>query len=338
MGCTIKDIAKDTNLSLATISKYLNNKKISDENREKIRKSIDKLGYVPNIQAQTLRSKSTNTIAILLPEISDYFWGEVCNYVETYMRNNGYSTLIISYNDEIDNPEKICQQIISTHIAGVIILPQNKGTQPIAKVLKQHNIPTVSIDQRLPDIDIDSVTSNNYQSSFDVIQYFVRHCHKRIAVLSRDTGNTSIEERVHGIQDACKKLNISSHDFHIYNCDLTTNNMRDTIKKIFSAAEHPTAVFALTFDLTLLMIQHLDSLHLKIPYDFSLISFDDAEIFRAYNPPITVVEQNKRDISIHAGELLLQRLHGDFSHFPCNLEISTEFIERESVIAANKMM
>ena len=97
MNVTINDIARATGLSTATISKYINHKKIREENRILIEKAIQELGYTPNRNAQLLRAKNTHTIGILISDLGNYFWGELVNSIIKHFTDHGYTVIVCSF-------------------------------------------------------------------------------------------------------------------------------------------------------------------------------------------------------------------------------------------------
>lgn len=123
MNVTINDIARATGLSTATISKYINNKKIREENRILIEKAIQELGYTPNRNAQLLRAKNTHTIGILISDLGNYFWGELINSIIKHFTDHGYTVIVCSFFFEHQKEIDTIQDIISQHFAGVIMLP-----------------------------------------------------------------------------------------------------------------------------------------------------------------------------------------------------------------------
>lgn len=330
MKCTIKDIARDTGLSLATISKFLNGKKILPENQRLIENSIKKLGYIPNKQAQTLRSKKTDSISILLPAISDYFWGRVCNFIEEYMRNSGFSTLISSYDPKSRDYTDIFQNLMSSQISGVIIIPGAPHISQLSGALQRSKIPSVYLEQINGEFKEDTIASDNFKASYQAAEYLLRHGHRNIGIIG-DEDYASFE-RIRGFRQACTDSRLSDIRIIVSYCKATGDSAKDAFVRMMQGAASPSAIFTLGHHITLTVMQQAEVLDLHIPQDLSLISFDDDEIFRAFCPPITVLARNPRSLGIAASKLLLRRINNDFSGFPELEYISAKFIERDSVI------
>jgi Transcriptional regulators len=329
MGCTIKDIAKDTNLSLATISKYLNGKNILPENKKLIEQSIKKLGYIPNKTAQNLRSKKTNTVCILLPIIGDYFWGFLCSIMEEYLREYNYSTIISSYDAFSSDNTPELQFLLSKQVDGVIFLPEYSGSISLPSLLLEAHIPFVCLDQELNGLPADFVTSSNRTAAYKATKYLLENGHKILGAIGGDFTSYTMKERINGMRDACREFNIPEDNLHLHGGDITSSAA--FFRKIMSMPKRPTAMLMLSYNYTLGTILTLSDLGLQIPKDFSLVSFDDDEIFSAFNPPITTMVQDLNEIGRQATELLIKRINGDYELYPETKMIETNFIIRKSV-------
>ena len=146
MNVTINDIARATGLSTATISKYINHKKIREENRILIEKAIQELGYTPNRNAQLLRAKNTHTIGILISDLGNYFWGELVNSIIKHFTDHGYTVIVCSFFFEHQKEIDTIQDIISQHFDGVIMLP-SCWHDDLYQLLQNAGIPVVLLDQ-----------------------------------------------------------------------------------------------------------------------------------------------------------------------------------------------
>ncbi|MGB8454818.1 MAG: LacI family DNA-binding transcriptional regulator [Anaerocolumna sp.] len=329
MGSTIKDIAKDTNLSLATISKYLNGKNILPENKKLIEESIHRLGFIPNKTAQNLRSKKTKIICILLPIIGDYLWGSLCSIMEEFLRMYNYSTIISSYDVNSDDNNSELQFLLSKQVDGVILIPEDSKAFKLPVLLQQAKIPFVCLDQELSGIPADFVTSDHRTGAYNATRLLLEKGHRKLGVIGGNLSSYTMKERLTGFHDACLEYHVSERDQCVYGGDVSSS--AEHLRIMMSLPHHPTAVLMLGYNLTIGAILTLSSLKMQIPKDFSLISFDDDQIFSAFNPPITTIVQNMDEIGRQATELLIKRINGNFDLFPETKLIETTLIVRKSV-------
>ncbi len=337
MPATIKDIARDTGLSLATVSKYLNGKKIKPENQVLIEACINALGYVPNKNAQMLRGRKTNIITILLPVIGDYFWGAVCSHVEGYMQNHNYSTVISTYDSTQPDQTDLYNHLLSTQTEGILLIPNYVENTNLLKLLRNGNMPYVFLDQVLTTEAADSVTSANNEGAYQATKYLIECGHRNLSVIGGQKEAYTTIERINGFKRACREYAVSPLQQNIsYNNYNSSATAAQFIKELMQKEDRPTAVFVLSYQFTIAIIQVLHELNLRIPQDLSILTFDDDELFIAVEPTITVVAQDLKSMGTEAARLLLKRIGGDVEDFPRTKLIETRFIERDSVKKINK--
>jgi len=338
MAITIKDVAKDTNLSLATISKYLNGKNISEKNQKIIEKSVQKLGYAPSKTAQLLRAHKSNTICILSPSIGDYYWTSIFRHIEEYFRSLGCPTIIISYDSYSHSEQGTLNLLKSNHVSGVILIPFMENVNNIHYLLQENNIPFVCLDQQLSDFETDVVTSTNFQSAYDATLYLIKHGHQRLCVLSGEEHSYTSKERFRGFNEACDYGNIAHNNrSHVFDLCSNPSNAKDFCQRLKQESP-PTAILSLRYDIAITFLSHLNDTSLSIPADVSLITFDDDLIFSAYKPPITVIAQSHKKLSEKAAQLLYERINGNTSLPIQSIHIPTTMIERKSVSTLTSLL
>ena len=332
MKTTIRDIAQDTNLSLATISKYLNGKNISKHNACLIKKSIEKLGYVPNKAASSLRSKKTSTIAILLSRLGEPFWGSICNSIEEFLQANGYYTIIRPYESAKENKLELYRQILNSQVDGFIVIIDRRDNHELLELLKQETRPIVFVDE-LPFLDnIDIITSTNFEGAYEMTNYLIQKGHKRIGTIGYEPdGYHTFAERIAGFRKACEENGIAIEDQITLYTNRNFYNTASLIEELYGTPNPPSALFVLGNYHTLVAIQQLKKMQLSFPKNLSFAAFDDDPMFFALKPPITVIRQNMDELGYQAASLLLRRISGDYEDFPQKTLIDTQFIERASV-------
>lgn len=331
MKITITDIAKDTGLSLATISKYLNHKKVLPENRILIENSIEKLGYTPNRIAQGLRAEKTNTIAIVIPSLSNYFWGPITTYIETTLRERGYRSIVYTISSDFQRQQYVINHILNNKVDGVIAVV-SYWTEQALSALHKHAIPVVFLDQITSALQSDYVTSDNYQGGYTAGEYLIRHNHKKIGFIAGLKDSYTIQERTRGFLSAIKNAGLPlTPEYYSYENEDASNG-KEQIQKLLRSSSFPTALFFCSLELCLDGIATLLDDGFKIPQDVSIISFDDDIIFSSIRPHITVIRQNLQEIGKQAALLLLHRLeNNNDTSSTKQILVPTALIERDSV-------
>lgn len=337
MNVTIKDIARETDLSLATISKYLNNKKIQDKNRLLIEEAISSLGYKPNRTAQVLRSKRTMTVAILISDLGNYFWGSVISSVSQFFVKYGYTVITCSFYYDTQKETEVIQDLIVRNIDGVIMLPFNSLDDNYL-LLQKEKIPVVVLDQiphTMAQQPVDYVTSDNYNGGALLGRYLLQKGHKKVHILEPADRSNTIPQRIQGFLDAYKYTGGTSITSSAPILFMASQNVIDLGKKHFrhvmEGKEPPTAIFFTNYLTALGGLMEANSSGFSIPEDLSVVSFDDDPLFGSMYPPITSVAQDLSQIGQKASEILYRRMQGDYSDFPLASCIDVCFCERQSV-------
>lgn len=340
MKVTIKDIARETGLSTATISKYLNKKPISEENRALIQETIERLHYRPNRTAQILRAKRTHTIGIMLSDFGSYFWAEMINTITNYFIQHHYAVITSSYSFTPGKETMVVQDLISQHPDGVIVLPQNKNNE-FYKLFLEEGIPVVVLDNLPVSMDkypVDCVTSDHYKGGKLLAEYLLANGHKSVSIFDRCESSYTITERIRGFLDVYHKNGIDTSGFFnqlpefSYDTTPVDTALADRhFQEILKHPVPPTAIFFTNYDMALGVLQAAASKPHHIIEELSLVCFDDDPLFKVMAPPITSVAQDLKQISITAAELLRKRIHKDYSDFPAVKIIDVEFRERKSV-------
>lgn len=340
MNITIKDIARETGLSTATISKYLNNKKISEENRILIEETIRRLDYRPNRSAQILRTKKTRTIGILLTDLGTYFWASLINSVTQYFIRHNYTVITCSYTFNPGREAKVIQDLISQNPDGVIVLPNNK-TDFLYQMIQDAGIPIIILDS-IPSCfherPVDCITSDNYKGGAILAQHLLENGHTNIAIVERSVNSYTLEKRIQGFMDVYKERGYDTSSFltpypaiPFNDTQAVSERGKQRFRQVMSSPNPPTAIFFTNYTIGIGGLSAAYSLPKPVPEIVSLVCFDDDPLFKIMNPSLTCVSQNLKKMGEKASELLLRRIHGDYSDFPSQTVIDVVFHKRNSV-------
>lgn len=345
MNVTITDIARVTGLSTATISKYLNNKSIREENRILIENAIRELGYVPNRNAQLLRSKNTRTIGIVLSDLGNYFWGSVINSIIRYFAAHDYTVIICSFFFDHDNEINTIQDIISQHLDGVIMLPNNVQDD-LYHLLQDAGIPVVILDQLPVSSDrypVDCVISDNYKGGAQLAVHLLENGHTNIRLLESYTNSYTIDQRIQGFLDVYKQNGydlsqqlLDAPPVRFYDTDITIAASKKHFSEIMESPDPPTAIFFVCYISAMGGLSAAGSMQLSVPEDVSLVCFDDDPLFKTMSAAMTCVSQDRPSIGTHASRLLLRRIRGDYTDFPKVDMLDVNFHPRRSVKNLNR--
>lgn len=340
MKVTIKDIAKETGLSTATISKYLNNIKIQENNRILIEAAIEKLGYRPNRSAQILRSKKTRTVGILISDLGNYFWGPVIGTISHYFASHQYTVITRSYSFDKELEKNVIRDVISQNFEGLVMLPFN-NCDHYYRLLQDAGIPVIVLDQ-LPTMiqkyPVDCILSDNYGGSALLAEHLFQNGHTNICILDQAVNSHTIDVRIQAVKDVYSRHGIDissllsqSEPFAFKETQNVIEENKQRLHQILNNSAPPTAVFFTNYISAMGGLSAINSMGLNVPDDISLVCFDNDPLFRAMHTSMTCVAQDMTSIGIKASELLMQRISGDHSNFPTTEIINVEFHSGKSV-------
>lgn len=323
---SLEDIAKSIGVSKATVSFVLNGKgdefNISKEKQRLIREKAKELLYVPNFFAKSLRQGDTKTIGLVLADISNPFYAEMCKTIQLSLYEHGYNTFIVNSSDDLELEKTLMRELIQRSIDGMIISPCNT-IEALIPILHETHIPVVFAD-RPGDDQADYVGVDNMKEAEKLLGSFSKKP-KRLVVLSQHTENiATIERRIEGAVVVCRKENI---DHVIINLPKDQKDIDKLIKE--ELKKGADSFLPLNNLVAFKTIAALKNLKVNIRKDARLISFDDHIAFEYMEPPISALSHPVKHIATESVERLIDRLKE--KKVPGkHLLLSCEFIARGS--------
>lgn len=309
---TIKDIAKATGLSITTVSLVLNGKsnRISSKNRKLIKDTAKNLNYRPNKLAVGLIKKVTNTIGLIIPDISNVFFSEITKGTEDIAHKKGYNLILCNSNDrhalEIESINMLTDQSIDGLIIIMSAESYGEKEQVSLALLKSSGIHTVIIDCFNETNDFSTVSINNYKASYMAVEYLLSLGHKRIACITGPLGPQTNADRLNGYICALEKHGIHYQKDLIYEGDFRYQSGYDAIAALLP--QKPTAILCLNDMMAYGAIKSLKEQGILVPDDISVMGFDDIFFSQILEIPLSTISQPSYDIGKKAAELLINEI------------------------------
>jgi LacI family transcriptional regulator len=310
LRATIKDVAKKSGVSIATVSKYLNGGNVREHNRVNIERAIEELDYRVNSNARGLKTKKSMTIGIVVDNITNIFYTSVISYVEDRLLNNGYSSIICNTKENEDIFKKKMNFLISKGVDGIILF-----TTSISQDLLRHyvdkGVRMVVVDTIINNVDCDFITIDNISGAYNAIEQFILKGHRRIAIITGEDRNFSAMERLKGYLRALEDYNIPLDDNLIYKNTYDIEGGYRAFKKMLreNRKNLPTAVLISNYFMTVGSMIAINEENINIPNDLSVICFDNFELSKVFKPKLTFVSQPIDEIGYKAAQLLLDKLN-----------------------------
>jgi LacI family transcriptional regulator len=328
---TIKDIAKNTGYSIATVSRVLNDSGMfySKQTYDKIKKAIEELDYHPDGIARGLKTRKTFNIAFLEPWTSEFFT-EIFLGIQDAANENGYSVATFISNYKMEQEERNIRTILSNRLDGVIVPCSvlNKGN---IKKLKEQNIPVVTIEKFLEDKEVPAVSIKNLEVSKKAIGYLIGLGHRAIGFMGEPLEVGKVNARFMGYKNALEeaKINFNS-EFVFVDEKLREEKYSDSyefVKKNIDRILKCSALFITSDKIAITVIRVLKETGVLVPEDISVIGFDGLEISKYITPALTTILQPKYEMGRVAMEILLKMINNKPRE---NIELKAELLISES--------
>lgn len=333
---TLKQIAKELDVSISTVSKSLRNSpEIGIETREKVQAFAKFYNYKPNNIALSLKNRKTKTIGIIIPEIVHYFFSTVINGIEHVANDNGYSVIIClsddSFDKEVLNMEMLANGSIDGFIMSLSKETQFKGDfHHITEVINQ-GMPVVMFDRVTNEILCDKVIIDDKSAAYEAVQSLIDKGRKRIALVTTvdyvSVGKLRTDGYVKALLDNGipfdEELIIKIED--VETCEIIISQLLNN--KLIDAVFAVNELFAVT------IIKTANKMGLKVPEDLAVIAFTDGIISKYSTPTISTVSQSGAKMGNKAAQMLIDRLEKEEENEDENYVtevIETHLIERES--------
>ncbi len=310
---SIKDIAKKAGVSITTVSIVLNGngieRKISQDMIKKITEVAENLNYRPNQFAKSLRTGKTFTLGLIVDDISNFFFGHLAKTVEEEANKFGYTVMFCSSENDEGKARNVLGSLLDKQMDGYIIAPTYSMIPEIQQLLEE-NIPVVLIDRFFQNVAASYVTLDNYKGSFDSVTHLVKQGYTKIAVVTNDTDQNQIQERLEGYKAALRKYKLAFLPDLVKKIPFKYSELK-IIKEVENFISTNRDIDSVLFTSNNLGIPGLESIRnvgKKVAEDVAVICFDDNDLFRLASPAITVVSQPIRLIGKNAVKILIDQI------------------------------
>ena len=308
---TIKDVAREANVSIATVSRVINGKdRVKKETREKIQQAIKKLNYIPDQAARSMINKKTRTIGMVVPVLSNEHWGKFAELIQRKLLNKGYTLIVTtSYNErEVDNP--CLSTLLERKVEGLILTMDRdeENAKYLDDVIDQR-IPIVSISST-NHYDMTTITGDYLTSSMEAVEHLVRLGHRQIAFIG--SVSTGLEREL-GYRNALmlnqididEDLIITSKGNHVHNF---SQYGYECAQRLIRSKKPFSGLFCSNDLIAIGAIKAFEELGINVPGDKAVVGFDDIDLARLYRPALTTVKQPIEDMATTAVDVLLEQI------------------------------
>lgn len=331
---TIYDVAKKAGVSPSTVSRVLNKRgNVKEETRKRVEQACQKLNYVPNANASSLRKKNTKTLALIIPDIENPFYTSVLKGFEGITGKRGYNTIVCNTDGNSTKEEDFINTILAKRIDGVAITSVSRSIDHLNLVLNR-NIPMILIDRKLNGLDVDIVCGDSFQGAIKLVNHLIGLGHQKIAIITAPVHLSTSRERLEGYKTALNRANIPI-DNNLIKIDkksegYSSERAYEMVKELLEQQEVPTAIFAGNNFMALGVYKALREKGLKVPEDIAVVCFDDMNFIYQIDPFFTTVVQPAYTMGKMAAEILLNKIEGRYEDNKQKVILQPQLIIRKS--------
>ena len=310
---TLKYIAKELGISASTVSRALNGKSVvKEETRKLVLEAAKKYSYTPNEIARSLQKSSTETIAVVLPDISETFFGTIVKEIERTVAREGYMLIIADTHEKVEKELKILDMLYKRRVDALVLATVDCTGETVSRFL-QSGTPAVFIDN-IPEIeDIDTITIDNRKASILAVQHLADNGHRDIAAIFGSEQETTGAQRLLGFRDGMTMCGCTADDDIIAFGDYKLESGYNAMCRLLDNREmHPfTAVYVTSEKMTYGALRAIRDRGLSVPDDISVVGFDIHNLADDRRQMITSVRQPEEQIGKKVGELLLRNIRSE---------------------------
>jgi len=310
MSAKLVDIAKHLNISVSTVSRVINGKdRVSDETREKVLKAIKEFNYSPNEIARSLRNRSSMTIGIIVPDISNEFFALLSKGAEAVAKNNGY-LLILCNSDYEENMEKEYLNMLNQkQVDGIIIATVCKDEEYFDRILNS-SIPAVFVDN-LPQIkrNFNFVTIDNEKAAYDLTRHLIDSGYKDISIITGKLQETSAFERLDGWKRAMNENGLKINNDFVGIGDFKIDSGYKIMKKMLEQNKKPQALLAANNNMAYGAVKAIREKGLSVPEDIYVVCFDATDNTGLMSIQLPSMVQPAEKIGEIALDIIIKRLN-----------------------------
>lgn len=309
MQVTISDIAKRAKVSSTTVSRVLNNSGyVKDDTKKRILAAIKEMNYTPSAIARSLSKSETNTIGVIVPDITNSYFGEIIKGISEIAEINNLNIILFNTDNYLDRELRALNLLREQRIKGIIMTPgfgEEEFNETYIKTIENINVPMILVSADMKFIKLNGIFVDNVKGGYDATNLLIKEGHTKIGMMTGLLSSMSIIDMLTGYKKALKENQIPIKDEYIYYGDFKLEKSYELTKKILSEKEPPTALIVCSNMMTIGVIKALKEKNKNIPKDLSIVGFNKIDFLDIMGFNITYIE----DYPIKLGRASMEMLN-----------------------------
>lgn len=317
-------------MSASTVSRAINNSgRIDEQTKKRIEQIIKKLGYIPNAAAQSLKTRKTRNIVLIVPDITNPFYSNLAKELQILVGSQNYILTFFNTNEILS--EEVCAIASAKEIsAGGIVFASVAEQRCIVESLLDTGIPSVLLNS-YGACELDSVHGADKLGTYIATRHLLEAGHRRIAFIGGTRGTRVASSRKGGYIQALTEAGISIDNSLIFEMGFSEDAGYKGAKYLSAVSPLPTAICCANDIIAMGVLSALREIKISVPEQVSVTGMDDIIYSRISNPPLTSVTNDSKEFALESFRLLFERINANKDIPPQEIIIGRHLVERESV-------
>lgn len=307
---TIKDLARELNISVATVSRGLRNTHdVSEETKNKIIAKAKELNFRPNFNAIGLVKKKSHNIAVILPTITNYYFSTVISGIQKVAYKNNYNINLHITGESAEREISIARQLALSSLDGLLvcITSESKNCTHFEDIIN-YGVPVVFFDRVADSIHTSKVMQNDFEGAFMAVEHLIQNDYRKIAHIAGPYGLSFTTNRFEGYLAALKKYNIPLREEWIIYSEFDQVSGSNDVKHLWKKRNKPNAIFAVNDRKAIGAMLELKKKNIEIGKEVAVVGFTNDPMSAIVSPSLTTVEEPAMEVGIQSCELLLKHI------------------------------
>ena len=332
---TIKDVAREARVSVATVSRALNgHENVAESVRQQVLATADRLRYQPHAAARSLSSRRTQTIGVVLPDLYGEFFSELIRGIDQVARARRQHLLVSSYHG-LPEEQGEALRAMRGRVDGLLVLSPYTDRPGFLVDNLPSSLPVVLINTDVQDASYPALTIDNYGAAVAMVEHLAQAGHRRIAFIGGPEGNFDARERLRGYRDAMARF-VPDAKPQEFPGDFSESSGYEAGKRIAQSAEKPQAVFAANDMMALGCLYAFNEAGVRVPHDVALAGFDDIPLARFVHPTLTTMRVSIAELGGQAMSRLLEAIESDGARVAPSAVLTPALIVRASSVGEGR--
>jgi len=330
VAATIRDVARRAGVSVATVSRVVNHSahKVSEETRRRVLEAIEELGYQPNDVARGLKKRTSHTIGLIVPDISNPFYPAIARGIEDVANAHGYAVVLCNTYEDLAKEREYLSLLRRRWADGLIFATVGVNTKHL-RWLRGHRVPVVLVARDVEGVEIDAVLVDNFRGAYLAVRHLIGLGHQRIGFIGGPRSLHVSRERHRGYLHAIADAGIDPDpELHVEG-NFRAEGGEEAMRQLLHLQPPLSAVFAANDLMAIGAMNAIKRAGFRIPEDIAVVGFDDITFASLVEPPLTTVAQPKYRMGTIAMTLLLERMEGK-EDGPRKIVLDPELVVRDS--------